>query len=81
VAGGRGGGGGSTGARGGRGHACAPACCCGGAQRGCALGGALTKYTTLQILRNPYAVCEDCEPTKYSTVKSGAPSPPRIAAQ
>ena len=29
------------------------------------------KYTTLQILSNPYAVCEDCEPTKYSTVKSG----------
>jgi len=29
------------------------------------------KYTTLQVLSNPYAVCEDCEPTKYSTVKSG----------
>ena len=43
------------------------------------------KYTTLQILSNPYAVCEDCEPTKYSTVKSGAPplppAPPPIAAQ
>ena len=38
------------------------------------------KYTTLQILSNPYAVCEDCEPTKYSTVKSGAPPPAHCGA-